>query len=62
MSNQPFHYTGFDPHEQLVKLTTALETLILAHNNLALEHEGLKVVCQKMLTDIQCLKTERLPR
>ena len=62
MSDKPFHYTGFDPHEQLVKLTTALETLILAHNNLAIEHEGLKVVCQKMLTDIQCLKTERLPR
>ena len=62
MPEPPFHYTGFDPHEQLVKLTQALETLILAHNNLAIEHEGLKRVCQQMLTDIQCLKTERLPR
>ena len=62
MSDQPFHHTGFDPHEQLVKVSNALETLIQAHNNLALEHEGLKRVCQKMLTDIQCLKTERLPR
>ena len=62
MPEQPFHYTGFDPHEQLVKVSNALETLIQAHNNLALEHEGLKRVCQQMLTDIQCLKTERLPR
>ena len=62
MSNLPFHHTGFDPHEQLVKVSTALETLIQAHNNLALEHEGLKQVCQKMLNDIQTLKLERLPR
>ena len=62
MSESPFHHTGFDPHEQLIKLTKALETLILAHNNLAIEHEGLKRVCERMLTDIQCLKTERLPR
>ena len=58
MSESPFHHTGFD----LVKLTRALETLILAHNNLAIEHEGLKRVCERMLNDIQCLKTERLPR
>jgi hypothetical protein len=62
MPEQPFHHTGFDPHEQLIKVSNALETLIQAHNNLALEHEGLKKVCQRMLTDIQCLKTERLPR
>ena len=62
MPEPPFHFTGFDPHEQLVKVSNALEQLILAHNTLALEHEGLKRVCQRMLTEIQCLKTERLPR
>jgi hypothetical protein len=62
MSDRPFHHTGFDPHEQLIKVSQALETLIQAHNNLALEHEGLKRVCERMLTDIQTIKTERLPR
>lgn len=43
-----FHHTGFDPYEQLVKITEALEVLIRAHNNLALAHEDLKTVCKQM--------------
>lgn len=33
--------TGWDPYEQLIKITTALESLIQAHNQLAEAHMAL---------------------
>lgn len=57
-----FHNTGFDPYEQLCKITQALEVLIKAHNNLALEHEELKLVCKQMAGKLDLLTIGRPQR
>ena len=56
-----FHHTGFDPYEQLCKVSQALEVLIKAHNNLALEHEELKDLCRELKSTLDII-TDRRPQ